>query len=55
MNPIQLGGEVTLSYTQLISLDVVTVDVLPEKKVGKLIKKEGKMFHIITLYLIAFL
>ena len=34
MNNIQLSdGDISLSYNQLMSLDDVTVDTLPEKKV----------------------
>ena len=44
MNPVQLGGEVTLTYTQLISLDNVTVDVLPEKKVC------GQTLNVLQLF-----
>jgi hypothetical protein len=33
MNNVQLDGDLSLSYNQLMSLDVVTVDTLPEKKV----------------------
>ena len=33
MNNVQLDGDLSLSYNQLMSLDTVTVDTLPEKKV----------------------
>ena len=33
MNNVQLDGDLSLSYNQLMSLDEVTVDTLPEKKV----------------------
>ena len=33
MNNVQLDGDLSLSYNQLMSLDDVTVDTLPEKKV----------------------
>ena len=34
MNTIQLDGDLSLSYNQIMSLDEVTVDTLPEKKVS---------------------
>lgn len=32
MNNVQLDGDLSLSYNQIMNLDTVTVDTLPEKK-----------------------